>query len=401
MDTIRQLIQTTINTFLHNPNQFASGGMLLMAIGAIGASLRKIPIKIWAWIVHQTTVSIAVTDDQRAYYWTKVWLETRNSTKRTRHLDVMNRGPETYALIPAPGKHWIWYKWRPIIIRISRTEEKAAKENWMGRRSESLTMTTIGRKQNLFRSLMLDIRNEFVKEEEKKPELHAWGSYGEWSMVHGYVPRTLDSVILPYSDKQKLVKDIEHFRTNRKWYGDMGIPYRKGYLFHGPPGTGKTSLVTGLSSHFKSNVYVIKLSDMTDATLREAISTVAENSFLVMEDIDTVNASKDRDSKDVDSNPKLRGVTLSGLLNVIDGVLSPSGAVFVLTTNHKEKLDPALVRPGRVDMQFHITYATTGQKQQLYDRFFPGQQCPDEYLEKQMSMAELQQALMERRMEQI
>jgi chaperone BCS1 len=262
-------------------------------------------------------------------------------------------------------------------------------------------MTTIGRKQNLFRSLMLDIRNEFVKEEEKKPELHAWGSYGEWSMVHGYVPRTLDSVILPYSDKQKLVKDIEHFRTNRKWYGDMGIPYRKGYLFHGPPGTGKTSLVTGLSSHFKSNVYVIKLSDMTDATLREAISTVAENSFLVMEDIDTVNASKDRDSKDVDSNPKLRGVTLSGLLNVIDGVLSPSGAVFVLTTNHKEKLDPALVRPGRVDMQFHITYATTGQKQQLYDRFFPGQQCPDEYLEKQMSMAELQQALMERRMEQI
>jgi len=139
---------------------------------------------------------------------------------------------------------------------------------------------------------------------------------------------------------------------------------------------------------------VLKLADMSDSTLREAVSGVEPNSFLVMEDIDTVNASNTREGEvEKDKEPK-RGVTLSGLLNVIDGIFSPSGAVFVMTTNHKEKLDPALIRPGRVDMELHITFATPEQKQALYNRFFPGD-CPEKYISQVMTMAELQQSLME------
>jgi mitochondrial chaperone BCS1 len=80
-------------------------------------------------------------------------------------------------------------------------------------------------------------------------------------------------------------------------------------------------------------------------------------------------------------------------LNVMDGLLSPYGAIFILTTNHKESLDTALIRPGRVDLQLCITYANDKQKQTLYNRFFEGA-CLAKYLDKRMTIADLQQALM-------
>ena len=87
-------------------------------------------------------------------------------------------------------------------------------------------------------------------------------------------------------------------------------------------------------------------------------------------------------------------------MNVIDGVLSPAGAIFVMTTNHIEKLDPALIRPGRVDLKMHITYADRDQKRELYKRFFPEKECLSKHLENKMTMADLQQILMEEKVRQ-
>lgn len=401
MSLLREIIHTATDLFIHNQNQFASGGIFLMVIGSIGALLRKIPSKIWYWMIHQTTVTLTLTDDQRAYYWVKTWLEEQRIVKRTRHMDVFNRSNNAYTLLPAPGHHWMLFHGRVLSVIITRTDEKSLLGG--NSRKETMTFTTIGRKQNVYRNLMAEIHARFITQDTKKPELYAWGSWGEWKQVYSYSPRPLDSVILPKQDKDRLVRDITDFKNSKTWYTEMGIPYRKGYLFEGPPGTGKTSLVTGLSSHFNANVYILKLSDMSDATLREAITGTEPNSFLVMEDIDCVSSGLKREKTEgtekivVSTNKKEAGVSLSGLLNVIDGMLSPSGAMFILTTNHAEKLDPALLRPGRIDIRLHITYATVEQKQDLYNRFFPGA-CPKEYLDKQdMTMAELQQILMEKK----
>jgi chaperone BCS1 len=393
MNRLLELLHQAVNTFIHNPNQFASGGLLLMAVGAVGALLRKVPNAAWDWIVHQTTVTLRITDDQRAYYWLKSWIETQPMMRRVRHTDIINHGSEKYATLPAPGHHWMLYRGRIISVTFTRTEEKKLGQTT---RSETVVLKTVGRKQDVFRNIMTDVHASFIKQEEKKPELHAWGQWSEWRQIHAYAPRPIESVIMPPGDKERLIKDIEAFRDSRAWYTEMGIPYRKGYLFYGPPGTGKTSLVTGLSSHFKSNIYMLKLSDMSDTSLREAVTGVEPNSFFVIEDVDCIHASHKR-AKATPNDKKSSGVTLSGLLNVIDGVFSPPGAVFVLTTNHREKLDPALIRPGRVDLQLHITYATYDQKKTLYRRFFEFEECPQEYLDKRMTMAELQQALMEER----
>jgi chaperone BCS1 len=391
MNHLRELIHEAINTFLHNPNQFASGGILLMAVGAVGALLRKIPNNIWGWFVNQTTVTMSLTDDHKTYFWLKAWIENQQIMKRTRHMDVINKGREKYALAPAPGHHWMFYKNRILSVTFHRTDEKIMNDGYKVR-SESVVLKTIGRKQDIFRKMMEEIYRTFIKQEEKKPELYAWGTWSEWRKLHAYSPRPIDSVIMPTGDKERVIKSIESFRANHDWYTEMGIPYHKGYLFYGPSGTGKTSLVSGLSSYFNSSVYMLKLSDMTDTSLREAVTNVEPNSFLVIEDIDCIRASHKRVKKD---DPKVeKGVTLSGLLNVIDGVFSPPGAIFVMTTNHKEKLDPALIRPGRIDLQFNMTYATIDQKKELHGRFFP-HTCPQKYLDKKMTMAELQQSLME------
>lgn len=395
---IREMIHKAIDTFLHNPNQFASGGLLLMAIGSIGALLRKIPYNIWTWFVHQTTVTLAITDDQKAYYWVKLWIENQRIMKRTRHMDVFNRGSEKYAILPAPGHHWMLFRRRILSVEITRTEEKKMGQTT---RSETILFKTLGRKQDVFRSLMTEVHSQFVKQDEKKPELYAWGVWGDWQEVHSYSPRPLDSVIMPKGGVEQIIRDIDAFKTNREWYTKMGIPYRKGYIFYGPPGTGKTSLVTGLSSYYKANVYILKLGDMSDAALRDAIRQTEPNSFLIMEDIDCIHAARNRKKTKKDENGKKSdGVTLSGLLNIIDGMLSPAGAIFIMTTNHIEKLDPALLRPGRVDLKMHITYADKDQKKALYQRFFPNGNCPAKYLDKKMTMADLQQILMEEKVKQ-
>jgi len=399
MNHLKELIQPIINTFLHNPNQFASGGLLLMAIGTIAASLRAIPGKIWTWIEHQTTVTLSLTDDQRAYYWVKLWFQSQKMVGRIRHLDVYNEGSEKYIIVPAPGHHWMWYKGRILSVTIKREESKTMRGDYKpALRSESMTFKTIGRKQTLFRNLMKDVLEQFTAKEEKKPELYAWGSWGEWQQVHAFQPRTIDSVILPAEDKQRVIREVEAFKNSRGWYKSMGIPYRKGLLFYGPPGTGKTSLTAGLSHHFNANVYILKLGDMTDANLVEASKNVEPNSFIIVEDIDDIKASNKRTKADVKEKGKSNGVTLSGLLNVFDGLLSPTGAIFILTTNHKDKLDPTLIRPGRVDLQLCITYATREQKLEMYNRFFQGP-CPDEYLDKKMTTAELQQELIAKRVD--
>lgn len=394
---LKELITPIVNTFLHNPNQFASGGLLLMAIGSVAAYLRNIPTQIWNWIEHQTTVTLSVTDDQQAYVWIKLWFQNQKMVGRIRHLDVFNEGSERYIIVPAPGHHWMYYKGRIISITIKREESKMMRGEYRAAlRSESMTFKTIGRKQDVFRGLMKEVFDQFIAKEEKKPELYAWGGWGEWQQVHAFQPRTIESVILPEEDKQRVIREIKAFKESRDWYRTMGIPYRKGLLFYGPPGTGKTSLTAGLSHHFNANIYILKLEGMTDANLFLAAKNVEPNSFIIVEDIDDIKASNKRQEADTKDKNQKNGVTLSGLLNVFDGLLSPVGAIFILTTNHKENLDPALIRPGRIDLQLCITHANNEQKKALYNRFFEGD-CPDVYLDKQMTMAELQQALIERK----
>src|SRR5580658_460128 len=109
---------------LAGQNQFASGGLLLMIIGSVGVFLRELPERLWWWVVSQTSMTITVKGDDKAFVWVKEWFLEQPFMKRIRQvdLDTSLRGAEL-ALIPAPGKHWFWHAGRPFWVEFYRSDE--------------------------------------------------------------------------------------------------------------------------------------------------------------------------------------------------------------------------------------------------------------------------------------
>lgn len=178
--------------------------------------------------------------------------------------------------------------------------------------------------------------------------LSRWG--GSWDRRNDLPVRTLDTVVLRAGQAENLAVDIGRWLADRDEYLSRGWPYHRGYLFYGPPGTGKTSLAQALAGHFGLDLYYAPLADMDkDANLLHLISQVPANSILLLEDVDVFHAATQRDDSQ-------KGVSLSGLLNALDGVSTPSGIITIMTTNDRTVLDPALIRPGRVDQQVEIGY---------------------------------------------
>ncbi|SRR6266700_3070857 len=370
-----------LKNILAGRNDFASGGLLLMIIGGVSVWLRAVPERLWYWTVRQTTMVITVKDDDAAFVWVKEWFLEQKFLKRIRHLDLdTTLRNERIAMIPAPGKHWFWFGRRPFEVWFSRTDNTHERS---GRRVESLTFRTFGRNRASLQRFVDDVVQCHIKRQGVQSYLYVYND--GWDYVAGYAARMLDSVVLEPGEKEHLLQDVAQFRRSKQRYQRLGVPYHRGYLFYGPPGTGKTSLVSALAAHFGLSVYIVNLSDFSDRSLMSAINDVPAHSVLLFEDIDCMRSSQPRAVADpgagqngsvalgVKENVSIQnGVTLSGLLNVLDGFHAPTGVLFVMTTNHVEKLDPALLRPGRIDYKLCLGRASDHQKVELYRRFFPG-----------------------------
>eukprot|EP01040_Poterioochromonas_malhamensis_P009951 gene9951-10813_t len=193
--------------------------------------------------------------------------------------------------------------------------------------------------------------------------------YQYWREEARIDARPIDSVVLPSKTKDRLIQDIERFLLpkTKQFYVRNGIPYRRSYLFYGVPGTGKTSMVQALAGHFHRNVCFLLPThpEMTDDSLREAIQRIPSNSIVVFEDIDALF--------DIHRSNKISksSLTFSGLLNALDGITSTNGQIFILTTNLRDNLDPALIRNGRVDLHFEFNYAVEEQMIKMWNNFYP------------------------------
>jgi chaperone BCS1 len=371
---------------LTGQHEFASDGLLLMIVGGLGVYMRAIPRNLWDWFVSQTTLTITVTDDDAAFVWVKEWFLEQKFLTRIRRVDVdTTLRREQPALIPAQGLHWFWHLGRPFHVEFYRSEEP---KGWSSKRSELLTFRTIGRRQTFLKKFLDEIVACHEKRVASTSSLYVRDKY--WEMVQAYKPRLLESVILKPEEKEHLIQDIERFKTSKQRYSALGVPYHRGYLFYGPPGTGKTSLVSALAANFGMSIYAISLTDFNDKTLMKAIHDVPPNSLILFEDVDcmkTGNARLDPEAwarkqmpedRDDKADPLDRvGVTLSGLLNVLDGFHAPENVLFVMTTNKIETLDSALLRPGRIDYRLFLGKAGEEQKIELYRRFFPCASKPE------------------------
>ncbi|KAK9063022.1 hypothetical protein SSX86_016892 [Deinandra increscens subsp. villosa] len=193
-----------------------------------------------------------------------------------------------------------------------------------------------------------------------------------WTPVNLDHPATFETVAMDAGMKEKLVRDLDRFLERREYYRRVGKAWKRGYLLYGPPGTGKSSLIAAIGNYVGFDIYDLELTAIkSNSELRRLLVATANRSILVVEDIDCSAELHDRlqveAAKAVAQKSQHRGyhdeepkVTLSGFLNFIDGLWSSCGdeRIIIFTTNRKEKLDPALVRPGRMDVHIHMSYCT-------------------------------------------
>ncbi|KAI0523484.1 hypothetical protein KFK09_005879 [Dendrobium nobile] len=202
-------------------------------------------------------------------------------------------------------------------------------------------------------------RSKDIKAADKRLKLYM-NQYDSWSCIDLNHPATLETLALEAELKQTIIEDLARFVKRKQYYKKIGKAWKRGYLLFGPPGTGKSSLVAAIANYLRFDIYDLDLKEVTSNTrLKRLLVAMKNKSVLVIEDIDCSIDLQNRDEEGEDKKkPNKDDVTLSGLLNFIDGLWSTSGEerIIVLTTNYKDRLDPALLRPGRMDMHIQMGY---------------------------------------------
>ncbi|KAF7721106.1 mitochondrial chaperone [Apophysomyces ossiformis] len=205
--------------------------------------------------------------------------------------------------------------------------------------------------------------DDFNKPNEDDLDLYVYRR-SRWRHLRSLNKRSFESVTLQEGVKEGVVTDMQLFLKCKEWYLSRGIPYRRGYLLYGPPGTGKTTLIQALACKVNMNVAIVSLLEVkSDSEFTSMLCELPFNVILVIEDIDHYLSSSF-------GSKKQGGVTMSGMLNALDGIQAQEGSMIFMTGNNIEKLDPALLRPGRMDIKILLGYADRKQMKEMFWRFF-------------------------------
>lgn len=341
--------------------------------------------------------------------------------------------------VPSIGTHNFWHNGH--YFRLHRKQESVFEDGGAGfavKDKENLVISCLGWSPEPIKKLLHHVKQQYYANHRarttiKRPNsqnVRRYGGRHAWLQVANRPVRPMKTIVLDAEQKVQVLADINEYLhpATPRWYANRGIPLRRGYLFHGPPGTGKTSLSFALAGVFGLDIFVISLLDpsLTEEDLSALFNTLPRRCVVLLEDIDTAGLSRTEDAfplpdtakttdaaKDAgktksDNDWKIsdlarairestaaeqqssgrrggraggtlttdpntgekKGISLSGLLNAIDGVASHEGRVLIMTTNHPEALDDALIRPGRVDLQVGFSNATREQAGELFRRMY-------------------------------
>ena len=254
-----------------------------------------------------------------------------------------------------------------------------------------------------------------IKTENKNEEL----KYDCWRENLFDSSRTFNNIF--FDGKKEVINKIDFFLNKKEWYYEKGIPYSLGIGLHGPPGTGKTSFIKALANY--TNRHIVMLSLKIIKTKNQLENFFFENTYndnnemnsiswdkkiLVFEDIDCIgDIVLNREEKDMinkEKNTRKRkelninnntvkvndiiqtmcdlndpksiitsneiAITLDDILNLWDGIRETPGRILVISSNHYDKLDHALIRPGRIDITYELTNASHNTISDFYFHLF-------------------------------
>ncbi|KAH9027479.1 hypothetical protein EDB83DRAFT_2508045 [Lactarius deliciosus] len=423
MDALKSLVQPLVGNVAGNS---VVDGMKLVVLGGTVETARRMSSSAWSSFVNSFFLTAHFSEEDYPYEWLMLWLSRRPEWQRSREF-------ETTTNSSSPG----FYGYRESDSAFSE-EERVDDEftgktrmrvvfqptsdtthtifyrgHWLrvrrGRKSngyEMLSISVVARNNSILKQLVLQAKKEYEAEAVHRIQIYFADSYGSWRYTDSRHKRPLSSIVLNPGVKEMLVADAKDFLKSEKWYADRGIPFRRGYLLYGVPGSGKSSLIHALAGELTLDIYVVSLSSswINDSTLTTLMGRVPSRCIVLLEDLDAAftrsvsrskDKDKDKDKKKSDSKSDneeestssssgrsrrnrnkenlsdVNTLTLSGLLNALDGVAAAEGRILFATTNHLDQLDPALCRPGRMDVWIEFKNASKFQAEHLFRNFFP------------------------------
>lgn len=347
-------------------SDFFAGGLALGVFGAVIGVLRMVYGTLRAQARRRWAVSLTVDNRSEAYRHLYVWLDRKGALRRVRQVQatgVSAGGVEIFA--PVEGRHWFVRGGR--LCSFERSLREKTRVGSDGGPMEVLTVTMLFGRTGMLRRWIDEGAEICATEEARAPELYVLrGDW--WDHVCDLSRRALDTILTEDDRIERLRDDMAWFYDNEDWYRARGVPWRRGYLLFGPPGTGKSSVIRALASDLGKDLASVSLAspDLSDEDLRSGLASAPKGAFLVLEDIDAAFAGRA-------GGETRAGISFSGLLNAIDGVAAQEGRVLVMTTNHPDRLDPALIRPGRADLHVELGPVPARVAADLFLRFFPGE----------------------------
>lgn len=321
-----------------------------------------------------TRISIALTvedvEHRDAYLWLSCWVEqhlrgrkVNSLLLRANHRERSAESGEDQAfdMIPEYGSYYLLYQGRLMMVEHRKEQHpdlhRGRPMHWI-----RIQLWFCWDRRVLL-GILREAEQDYESRQAKQLECFRANSYGDWS-GNLIAPRPLESIFHPPELMEGLIEDVSSFLRSKRVYQELGVPYRRGYLLAGPPGTGKSSLILAIASQFDLPVYLVPLNgaEMTGETLSNLLANCRKPAVVALEDVDCLKVATSRTSKTTD------GLTLSDLLNAVDGIGASEDRLLFMTANHPERLDAALIRAGRVDRKVFVGFARDQELRRFYER---------------------------------
>lgn len=394
-----------LSTFLPSIQQLASRQprlvkalCIFVALTTFGFTLmEKIKRTLLSFLISYFMFSTTIDSNDPLYEYVIRWLQSRKKILPEQELQARSKEEvDRNSLLPRRqsqeqsdeqdvvydfhGLQIFWHNWRPYFVS-PYPQGRLGYPNYLTVRC--FAFSSLG---------LRDIINEAWRVYRQDDQAHLTAVYrpvarnGGWKCVARRNRRSLDTIVLDPVEKEKLLDDVKFYLDGaaKEWYAARGIPYRRGYLFYGLPGTGKTSTSLAIAGQFGLQLYVISLLDphINDTFLHTFFTNLPKGALILLEDIDSAGLARETFDKSLESYNRTRyrshrqqpttRVTLSGLLNAIDGADSPEGHLLIMTTNKPEALDEALIRPGRIDYKIGFKAVSPVQARAIFMRMYKG-----------------------------
>ncbi|KAL9642198.1 hypothetical protein ABK040_007200 [Willaertia magna] len=372
----------------------------------------------WPLIMRKFSLYLKVDQDDEAFHWLMSYFAQHSYTQNCTHLNVLSQddrsivnmlsnifgvfgsifndksmngdeeGDEGNTLLftPAQGqKHFLKYKGKLMWLSIKKDEMKESEKE--SRKRQSLEITILSSDRNILMELVEEARKLYKTQKHDKTLIYVPTSdcFG-WEELSRKPKRLPNSVILQGQLLDDILVDIKDFVNHSEFYYTRGIPYRRGILLYGPPGSGKSSTVQVVAGELGMDVYVLNVSsnELNDEKLTRLLHKAPPRSIVLIEDVDSCQSAITTEFRE-ERKENDQHVSVSGLLNSIDGINAQEGRILFLTTNHIDKLNDALIRPGRVDKRFYIGHANREQIKKLFISFYRHVEQVDTFAEQFVS----------------